>query len=540
MHVIERKAHVALNAMPPSKRSLALAHHFPLFSATHLKIRPKEVDAGLISFCLNPAQQLLHDTCERQLRERGRVRLLVVKGRQLGSSTYVGGRYYHKTSMRDGVRAFILTHDQEGTDALFEMTRRYHEHNPKAPPVSRSSAKELMFSDTDSGYKVGTAGSKAVGRGQTIQYFHGSEVAFWPNADSHIRGVLNAVPKSGGTEIIFESTGDGPQGAFYKMCMAALGEKGADGDYDAGFEVLFIGWWLDPNYRATPPEHWEPPEEFETYRRHNDLDLEQTYWAYLKNAESADALGVDRDKICWMFRREYPQNVAEAFQTAGDSCFIAPNLVMAARKNIVAQTPDLPLILGVDPAQGGKDKTAMIDRKGRIAGRRIFELLDEPDAMEIARRIIIFIKQHDPAKVFIDFGGGGKEIADIVSNQGFGKYITAVNFGKKASDSKRFMNRRAEMWADTLEWLKSEAGVSIPDDDDLQASLCAPEWGPGATIEKPDGRLQLESKDHIRERLGKSPDIADALALTFAMPVAEDTTDYVGHSAKRGDKHTGY
>jgi len=522
--------------MKPAEMKAALrAHRFEYFSENNLVLRPKEMDKGLIPFHLKPAQQLLHDKCEEQLATKGRVRLLVVKGRQLGSSTYVGGRYYWKVVHRDGVRAFILTHDQGGTDALFEMTRRFHENNPNAPSVSGNSTKALSFAMQDSGYKVGTAGSKAVGRGQTIQYMHGSECAFWPNAEEHIRGVMNAVPKSNGTEIIFESTGDGPQGTFYEMCKAALNGEGE-------FEVLFVGWWLDPDYQAEAPDDWELPDEFADYQTHNRLTREQTYWAYLKNSETADSLGEPREKINWMFRREYPQNTMEAFQTAGDNSFIAPNHVMAGRKNTVAQDPhNLPLVLGVDPAQGGKDKTGFIDRRGRIAGKRMFELIDEPNSMEIARKIILFIKEHDPAAVFVDFGGGGKEICDIVESQGFGKFINPVNFGKNASDRRRFMNKRAEMWSEMREWLRSPLGVSIPDDDNLQASLCAPEWGPGATMEKPDGRLLLESKDHIRARIGSSPDIADALALTFAMPLYEDTTEHVGHArAARGDKHAGY
>ncbi len=73
----------------------------------------------------------------------------------------------------------------------------------------------MVFDALDSGYRVGTAGTEGVGRSETIQYFHGSEVAYWKNADSHMSGILQAVPEEDGTEIILESTANGIGGLFY-------------------------------------------------------------------------------------------------------------------------------------------------------------------------------------------------------------------------------------------------------------------------------------------------------------------------------------
>ena len=91
------------------------------------------------------------------------------------------------------------------------MTERYHENcNPLIKPITgASNAKELSFPVLDSGYKVGTAGNKGAGRSSTIQYFHGSEVAFWPHAAEHAKGVLQAIPDAPDTEIILESTANG-------------------------------------------------------------------------------------------------------------------------------------------------------------------------------------------------------------------------------------------------------------------------------------------------------------------------------------------
>ena len=158
------------------------------------------------------------------------------------------------------MRAFILTHKQEATDNLFSMVERFHLNCPApvCPQIGRSNAKELAFSLLDSGYKVGTAGTEGVGRSDTIQYFHGSEVAFWKNADSHISGVLQAVPDEPGTEIILESTANGLGGLFYSMCKAA--ERG-----DSDYILIFLPWFWHGEYRKAPPRGWKAPAAFLKY-----------------------------------------------------------------------------------------------------------------------------------------------------------------------------------------------------------------------------------------------------------------------------------
>ena len=152
-----------------------LKDDFEFYSRNCLRVRSKSGDIKPLQ--LNKAQRFIHDCIEEQRRKTGRVRAIILKGRQQGVSTYVEGRYYWQTTHRKGVRAFILTHEADSTSALFEMVERYHEEAPAfvKPVTGASNARELIFSKLDSGYKVGTAGNKSVGRGTTIQYFHGSD-----------------------------------------------------------------------------------------------------------------------------------------------------------------------------------------------------------------------------------------------------------------------------------------------------------------------------------------------------------------------------
>ncbi len=282
-----------------------LMDDFPHYAAKCLKIRTK---AGAVeSLVLNQAQTFLHFELEEQLEKTGRIRALIVKGRQQGCSTYVEGRFYHKVTHRHGVRAYILTRLDETTAALFEMTKRYQEHCPEVvrPHTRASNARELVFDVLDSAYKVGTAGSRGAGLGQTIQYFHGSEVAYWPNADRHIAGVLQAIPNAACTEIILESTSAGPQGVFYEMWQAA--SRG-----DSGYIPIFIPWFWQDEYREPVPKGFTRTEEEEVYARAYGVDDEQLQWRRTKTVECGSEIN---------FKREYPATAEEAFALGPDTFF---------------------------------------------------------------------------------------------------------------------------------------------------------------------------------------------------------------------------
>jgi len=176
-----------------------LRDDFEHYASKCLSIRTK---SGKIEhLVLNQAQRYIHARIEEQRQKTGKVRAIVLKGRQQGCSTYVEGRFYWRVTHSKGVRAFILTHEEEATANLFELAKRYHDNCPQVvkPNTGASSAKELNFDKLDSGYKVGTAGNKAVGRSSTVQLFHGSEVGFWPNAQQHAAGILQAIPDEQGT-----------------------------------------------------------------------------------------------------------------------------------------------------------------------------------------------------------------------------------------------------------------------------------------------------------------------------------------------------
>ncbi|GAB6177500.1 hypothetical protein JCM16814_23910 [Desulfobaculum senezii] len=469
---------------------------FPHYAERCLWVRTKS--DGLTPLRLNKAQRTLHARLEDQRRSAGRVRALILKGRQQGCSTYVAARYFWRVTHARGCHALVMAHEMEAARGLLGMVKRYYDHCPAAvrPVLGHDNSRELQFPRLDSGYRVATAGARGAGRSQTIQYLHGSEVAFWKNAAEHAAGMLQTVPDAEGTEVVLESTANGMGDFFHQEWQRA--EAG-----ESPFMAVFIPWFWQPEYRREVPEDFMPTDEEQQYRAAHGLDMEQIVWRRNKIAELRDAV---------LFRREYPATAAEAFSFTGVEPFIAPEVVMRARKADAAGCG--PVVCGVDPARFGNDATGVMFRQGRLAfGQR---RLVRRDTMQVAGECVRILESERPyvARLFVDAGGLGAGVVDRLREMGLSGRVSAVNFGSRANRPERYANRRAEMWGLMRQWLGDAAQADIPDDDALHADIVAPSYSYDSS-----GRLVLESKDDMKRRGLRSPDLADALALTFAHPV---------------------
>lgn len=488
-----------------------LMNDFPYYASKALKISTK---AGAIEpFELNKAQRYIHDQIEDQLKRTGKVRKIIVKGRQQGSSTYVGGRFYWKVTHSMGKKVFILTHEAEATKALFDMVDRYHENLPEAlkPSTTAQNARELFFDQLQSGYRVGTAGAKGTGRGQTVHLFHGSEVAWWPHADEHAAGVLQAVPDLPGTEVILESTANGIGNYFHRKYKEALGSTD---DY----EVIFVPWFWQDEYATPPPADFTLDDEEATLAETYHLSNAQLFWRRKKIAE----LGNEEK-----FKQEYPNNAEEAFTTTSTDSFIPSELVVQAR-NTQGLEPIGPRLMGVDPARFGDDRTSIVFRQGRVV--LPIASYEKLDLMEVVGKTVIAIRNYNPIACFVDVCGLGAGVYDRLVELGFGDICVPVNSAEKPVNIDKYANKRVEMWGEMKEWLR-EKPVSLPDSDSLQSDLCGVQYSHDSK-----GRLKLEKKEELKKRGLRSPDEADALALTFA-PYHPDLDynyeeDYVDHDSR--------
>ena len=182
--------------------------------------------------------------------------------------------------------------------------------------------------------------------------------------------------------------------------------------------------------------------------------------------------------------------------------------------------------MGADPAGPGGDRFAIAGRRGHtIESLEWRNKLTTAEAYHWCKKVIL---DDQPARFNIDAGGIGAAILSLLRNdEDIPKgVVRGINFGAR-SQAKMARpqkpgpkNRRAEMWMRLKEWLMGEEPVAIPDLDVLQADLTGPQLKPNLTND-----TQLESKEQMRLRKVRSPDLGDALALTFAS--ATIITNYV-------------
>lgn len=222
---------------------------------------------------------------------------------------------------------------------------------------------------------------------------------------------------------------------------------------------------------------------------------------------AADLGGEDSN----VFRREMLCD----FDAGGDDQLIRIEEINAsvARQNAEAYGET---VMGVDVARMGGDKAVICIRQGDI----IKELIAYPgqELTRLAEYIYDAYTSHpEVTKIFIDSTGVGAAVPDILAAYRMPVAVHGVNFSSAASEFV-FLNKRAEMWYRMAEWVKKSGRV--PNIPELKKELAAPTY-----MYNDANRLKLEDKESIRKRLGFSPDLADAVALTFSLRLIPQVSD---------------
>lgn len=477
---------------------------FKSFAYHCLKIRTK--NDGVVPFKLNSVQLDLLDKFYEQMQVKGRVRFIVLKARQMGLSTFIEALLYWWTIYHRGVKSLVLTHKDSATKELFEMTRRYHEHTPQGfkPQAHRDSANELAFSSIDSAFKTATAGSKNVGHGSTIQCLHWSEVSRSNNQADMTAGVMQTVPTGAGSMIFLESTANGLGEYFHQTWQGAMrGEN--------EFTPVFYPWTAMQEYRQSA-DGIEFSQEEREYQALYGIDDEQLAW---RQAKMRQFEGPPERKLA-LFREQYPITAEEAFQSS-DNSFISADAVVTARK---AKYDGVgAIVAAVDPARKGRDSSGFVIRQGR----KVLKMVrwKYPDTMTIATRCAAMIEEFKVDALFVDTVGLGAGVYDRLVQLGYGDRVFEAVASARADKADTYANKRAEMYERMNEWLMR--GADIPDSDLLQSDLLML----GYEYDSSD-RLKLQSKKDF----DRSPDLADALAMTFytlhIMPKGEQPEEYEG------------
>lgn len=244
---------------------------------------------------------------------------------------------------------------------------------------------------------------------------------------------------------------------------------------------------------------------------HKDRAFWQTRYVDSRSVEGVDAgvyqriadkYGEDHDVTRVEVKGEFPRT--------GSNQFIGRELVESAAHREVEEDGGAPLLMGVDVARFGDDESVVRFRRGRDARTYPPFKFRGLNTMDLSNEVAGLIERFNPDAVFVDGGGVGGGVVDRLKQMGY--RVVEVQSGERAHDPDKYLNKRAEMWGELREWIVYGC---IDADQALIDDLTGPEYSLALK-----GQIKLETKDSMKKRGLASPDDADALALTFAEPIA--------------------
>ncbi|MGA0134792.1 MAG: hypothetical protein ACO3ND_10610 [Opitutales bacterium] len=281
---------------------------FRKYAAGYLHI--EALDGAIEPFTLNEAQLIVDDEIERQRRAGRPIRVLILKGRQQGMSTYCQMRLARHAMTRPGARCITVGHALGAVHELYQKFDRAHREmlEPLKPAIEeRERGRRIRFTDPmRSMYRADSAHEpEKVGRGLTAQYAHLTEIPQWPKADETMQAILAVIPDEPDTEVLVESTAKGSSGWFYEQFVAGM--RALDRGEEPDFVPVFVPWFKTARYRRKYRQGEGRLTKAErAFKAEHDLDTEQVLWYRDMRRRFGDRV-----------TEEYPSTWREAFLSSG-------------------------------------------------------------------------------------------------------------------------------------------------------------------------------------------------------------------------------
>ena len=276
----------------------------------------KDKQSRLIPFRLNPVQQRIMHTKQAAEARGLKPRFIVLKARREGITTLEQADSFHKVATRPLQQVVTLAHDDKATELIFRIADLFYQKLPvefKPRRLAEHNKRDLNFPGLRSLFYISTAGSRATGRGDTLNKFHGSEVAWWKGDVTTHRNLLAGLTQAASHgEGVLESTPNGIGNLFHELWQGAR-----NGTND--WIPMFFTWWDDPTNRIG-------------LNTEQSLDIMQHLSDEEKNLVARKKL--DAGQIAWrremqkelkhLFSQEHPEDDVTCFLVSGMSFFDKP------------------------------------------------------------------------------------------------------------------------------------------------------------------------------------------------------------------------
>lgn len=301
-----------------------------------IPVPDRDTPGKLVRFVPNVAQQRILAAVRAQQKAGLPVKIIILKARKMGCSTFIGAMGYYKVSMNPRMSAFVCAHNANSSWNLFDIVRKFDTYNPNTSKddFEGRNKKELKWREPHgSVYSVHTAGSDELERSATHQFIHASEVAFWPHDTQTMTALQQTMANVPNTAMFWESTANGEGNEFHNKWLQATDyarwcrEKGKS-NLD-GFIPLFFSWMDDPGYAKKVPSEMvgERMNQDEATLKSIGATKEQIYW---RRCLIRDNFGQDKQEL---FDQEFPSHPGVAFLTSGRPA-IPPRIIKHHRTQV--------------------------------------------------------------------------------------------------------------------------------------------------------------------------------------------------------------
>ena len=376
-----------------------------------LYVRTRE--GGTAPLKANKAQMMF----ERRRGERN----IVLKARQMGLTTWAAARFFLRTITRPGTLTLEVAHSQEAAEEIFRIVHRFVDYLPDklregALRTSRANARQIVFPEMDSQYRVVSAGDRNAGRGLTVQNLHCSELARWPGDPAETLAGLRAA-MTPGAELILESTPDGVGGCFHEEWQKAL---------ETGMVRHFFAWWMEKRYRTQAVDEASLTFEERDLMAHRNLTLEQIGY---RRQIRADFRG--------LAKQEYAEDCDCCFLASGDSVFeleaIEKRLATMAEPVEQRKNGDMEIwlppvkgkayLVAVDPAGGGSEGDYSAAQVLELeTGLQCAEFAGHVGGLELARLVTDLAAEYNNAWLVVERNNHGSGVLALIETVcGYGK-----------------------------------------------------------------------------------------------------------------------